>query len=94
MNEISLPLFCPQTGASRCGLTDQIIRKRLEKQPYALIMIPYGPEGRYDDTIETIRKVVSRKEYRQYILPAYQFADSEHAITTDNLIFQLVLYTL
>ncbi len=33
-------------------------------------------------------------EYRQYILRAYQFADSEHAITIDNLIFQLVLYTL
>ncbi|MBU7026683.1 MAG: hypothetical protein HXS48_07045 [Theionarchaea archaeon] len=60
-----LPQFCPQTGASKCGLSDQIVKQRIEKQPYVIIMTPYGPEGRYDDTVETIRKVISRKKIHQ-----------------------------
>lgn len=65
MATTALPSFCPQTGSSKCGLSEDIILERKEKQPYVIIMVPYGPEGRYDDTVDTIRTVISRKELCQ-----------------------------
>ena len=61
MTNKKLPGFCPLTGGN-CGLNDEIISLRTEKQPYVFIMSPYGPEDRYDDLIQISINIINRKK--------------------------------
>ncbi len=62
MADMNLPKFCPQASSQGCALVEKNVTLWNKKRPYVLIMSPYGPEGRYDDTILTIKTVVSDKK--------------------------------